>query len=134
MTPANESVLLKLTLKAMAEQQSRPASENTEESPHKMFCLIENKLVLLPVSPHLILHTATHSWSLIFGNARTQSALISKKFVFSSCRALDYFKLGYLELIEVPFASISPSGQIWGHHDVGCPTELVICWPSADDV
>lgn len=40
--------------------------KNTEESQHKMFFLIENKLVLSSMSPHMILHTKRHRWSLIF--------------------------------------------------------------------
>lgn len=47
-----------------------------------MFFQIENKLVLLAMSPHMILHTKRHGWSLIFGNAQTETAFMFEKFVF----------------------------------------------------
>lgn len=57
--------------------------------------------------------------------AQTQTAFISKKFVFPNCsNVVLKIILRYLELIKVPFVYISPSGQVWGYREAGCPTEL----------
>ena len=63
-----------------------------------------------------------------FGYAITQTVFISKKFVFPNYSS-DDLKLGYL---EVPFVSISPSGQVWDYREAGRQTDLVIYWAAAD--